>query len=76
MVLKSFISLIHRCNINVVTIANFKKDLTFKPRIFFSGEVHGNERVGPAAMIEMANILLENYEKDEWIKHLVGSLKK
>lgn len=32
-----------------------------RPRILFSGEVHGNERVGPMAVMALAEALLEGY---------------
>ena len=44
-----------------------------RPEVFFSGCVHGNERVGPTATIEFARLLLENYRhgKNAWLKMLV-----
>lgn len=44
-----------------------------------SGALHGNERVGPTAVVEFARLLLENYvEKDTrkqnpWLKYLVDT---
>eukprot|EP00940_MAST-03C_sp_MAST-3C-sp2_P001016 g1016.t1 len=35
-----------------------------RPEMFLSGEVHGNERVGPQAVTELAIYLLENYERE------------
>jgi hypothetical protein len=32
-----------------------------RPEVFFSGEVHGNERVGPTATVEFAKLLVDNY---------------
>ena len=35
-----------------------------RPEMFLSGEVHGNERVGPQAVTELAAYLLENYDRE------------
>lgn len=32
-----------------------------RPEVFFSGAVHGNERVGPTTTIEFMLLLIENY---------------
>ena len=51
----------------------------YRPEIFLSGALHGNERVGPTAVVEFARLLLENYvEKDttkqnRWLKYLVDT---
>ena len=61
----STISSTHGCNIWILTIedkiahpvgTDSHKSL---PEIFISGAIHGRERVGPTAVIETANILLE-----------------
>ena len=57
---------------------NGKKSTTTtskRPEVFFSGSVHGNERVGPTATIELARLLLENYNygQNSWLKHLVDT---
>jgi hypothetical protein len=35
-----------------------------RPQVFFSGEIHGNERVGPHAVTELAQFLLETHAQD------------
>jgi hypothetical protein len=52
-----------------------RKRVTDRPEVFFSGSVHGNERIGPTATIEMARLLLENYKygNNEWLKLLVDT---
>jgi len=35
-----------------------------RPEMFLSGEVHGNERVGPQAVTELAAYILENYDAE------------
>ena len=51
------------------------KKTSARPEVFFSGCVHGNERVGPTATVEMARLLLENYKygNNTWLKMLVDT---
>eukprot|EP00038_Savillea_parva_P003848 m.130967 g.130967 ORF g.130967 m.130967 type:complete len:854 (-) comp11301_c0_seq2:1014-3575(-) len=46
-----------------------------RPEVFFSGEVHGNERVGPTATVEFARLLLTNYinGSNPWLRRLVDT---
>ncbi len=47
-----------------------------RPEVFFSGEVHGNERVGPTTVMTFAELLLKEYNKENgnpWIKRLVDT---
>jgi len=46
-----------------------------RPQVFFSGEVHGNERVGPSTMIEMMKLLVETYTEgsNPWLSRLVDT---
>eukprot|EP00039_Didymoeca_costata_P020096 m.340051 g.340051 ORF g.340051 m.340051 type:complete len:743 (-) comp19104_c0_seq1:56-2284(-) len=46
-----------------------------RPEVFFSGSVHGNERVGPTTTVEFAELLVENYKhgSNEWLQWLVDS---
>ena len=48
-----------------------------RPEVFFSGELHGNERVGPTTVIEFMRLLAENYylsnDGNPWLKHLVDT---
>ena len=43
------------------------------PTVFFSGTLHGNERVGPTATTEFATWLLEMYRRDSWAKLLLDT---
>eukprot|EP00943_MAST-04B_sp_MAST-4B-sp1_P007467 g7467.t1 len=51
----------------------------YRPEVFFSGALHGNERVGPTSVMEFARILLENYIEEDaakqnvWLKKLVDT---
>ena len=44
-----------------------------RPEVFFSGCLHGNERVGPTTVVELARLLVENYYfgNNEWLKRMV-----
>ncbi|GMF30856.1 unnamed protein product [Phytophthora lilii] len=45
-----------------------------RPELIFSGAVHGNERVGPQAVVALAELLLSHASKSDgnsWLKHLV-----
>lgn len=47
-----------------------------RPEVFFSGAVHGNERVGPTSTVEFAKLLVHNYlyaPRTPQIEHLSGS---
>ena len=48
-----------------------EKDIESRPQVYFSGALHGNERVGPNSCLEAIEMLLENYSKSEWIRHLM-----
>jgi hypothetical protein len=37
-------------------------------QVFYSGALHGNERIGPTTLVEFATILLGRYHKDAWIR--------
>ena len=61
-----------------ITNENTLPDI-YRPEVFFSGALHGNERVGPTAVVEFARILLENYNEPDvkkqsaWLKKLVDT---
>ncbi|KAE9076610.1 hypothetical protein PF005_g24265 [Phytophthora fragariae] len=45
-----------------------------RPELIFSGAVHGNERVGPQAVVALAELLLLHASRTDgnpWLKHLV-----
>eukprot|EP01029_Cantina_marsupialis_P015933 TRINITY_DN352789_c0_g1_i1.p1 TRINITY_DN352789_c0_g1~~TRINITY_DN352789_c0_g1_i1.p1 ORF type:complete len:663 (+),score=120.74 TRINITY_DN352789_c0_g1_i1:86-2074(+) len=60
------------CKQTVVRLTQFEslKDDVTRPQVIFSGEIHGNERVGPTAVVELAKLLVENYGKkcpNKWL---------
>ena len=44
-----------------------------KPQVFFSGTVHGNERLGPTTTVEFIRYACNNYDKDPLINHLMDN---
>lgn len=61
------------CEHNIAFITNFSISNKDKPQIFFSGEVHGDETVGPNAAIELISLLVTMYSKNKWIKYLLDT---
>ena len=56
------------CKVWFITITNKRTlgaagstESKLRPRVLFSGEVHGNERVGPMAVMALAESMLEGY---------------
>lgn len=61
------------CEHYIAFITNFYISNKKKPQIFISGEVHGDETVGPNAAIELISLLVTMYSKNKWIKHLLDT---
>ena len=59
------------CSHLIVTIGN--SEIKSVPHIYFSGCLHGDERVGPVVVTELASYLCNEYSKNSWIKHLVDT---
>ena len=64
-----------KCEFYITIITKFDswEENLDRPQLFFSGALHGNERVGPTTLIETIDYLLTNYETDPWINHLVNN---
>lgn len=58
-----------------ITNENTYTEPSERPEVFFSGSLHGNERVGPTTVMEFARLLLENYKfgQNPWLKRLVDT---
>lgn len=54
-------------------ISNFNISDESKHQIYISGAVHGNERVGPNATVELINLLTSEFNKDKWITYLLNN---
>ncbi|CAG9328274.1 unnamed protein product [Blepharisma stoltei] len=60
----------HECLTPILTISNSNGSV---PQIYFSGCLHGNERLGPVVLAELAEFLCSNYDTNSWIKRLVDT---
>jgi len=61
------------CDVWVIRITNKLKFTQNTPQVFFSGTLHGNERVGPTTVVEFATLLLRSYSRDAWAKRLIDT---
>lgn len=43
----------------------------FKPQVYLSGSVHGDERLGPNIVTYLAEYLVSNYKSDPFVKKLL-----
>ena len=62
------------CTTQILHITNFstyEQEKKTRPQVYMSGELHGDERVGPHAVVELAKILLES--ENPWIRRLVNT---
>lgn len=59
------------CEHMIVTIGASSNPTT--PQVYFSGCLHGDERVGPVVLTELATYICDNYEEDEWVKRIVNT---
>lgn len=59
------------CSHMIVSIGN--KLSKSVPQVYFSGCLHGDERVGPVVVTELASYLCNQYSKSSWIKHIVDN---
>lgn len=51
------------CATPILQITHFPSLHPARPEVFLSGELHGDERIGPTAMVETAKLLVEAYER-------------
>eukprot|EP00435_Cladocopium_sp_Y103_P041821 s2124_g11.t1 len=59
------------CKTLIVRIANKRLLTNSTPEVFFSGALHGDERVGPLTVTELAAFLCEEYYGDQEVRRLV-----
>ncbi|CAK9070221.1 unnamed protein product [Durusdinium trenchii] len=59
------------CKTLIVRIANKRLLTNSTPEVFFSGALHGDERLGPATVTELASFLCEEYGVDTQVRRLV-----
>lgn len=53
-------------------MTNWEIDNRDKAQIFISGEVHGDEIVGPTATLELLELILKN-KKNPWFEYLLNT---
>ena len=53
-----------KCKQYIVEVGNFNKLDKSAPQVFYSGALHGNERIGLTAVVEFITYLVEEYEFD------------
>ncbi len=58
--IKIFTKYFRLCEHYIVFLSNHKIPKQNKHQIYISGEVHGDERVGPTATLELIELMLEN----------------
>jgi len=62
------------CQTLIMRVTNFdtyEAEKETRPEIYISGALHGNERVGPHAALELARILVES--DNPWVKRLLNT---
>ena len=42
-------------------------------KVYLSGNLHGDERVGPNVVLELAQVLIDNYGENELITKLIDN---
>lgn len=56
-------------------VIEFTRAPAGSPHVFFSGALHGDERLGPVTTIALAEFLCENFPTNPWVRHLVSSTR-
>jgi len=62
------------CEHHIVVVTNhssWDSDRS-RPHVFFSGALHGNERVGPTTLIEVTKYMLSSHAVSPWISYLLN----
>ena len=63
------------CNGCKQWVLEFTKAPAGSPHVFFSGALHGNERLGPITTIALAEFLCESFTSNPWVQHLVSTTR-
>ena len=63
------------CNHCKHWVIEFTRAPAGSPHVFFSGALHGDERLGPVTTIALAEFLCENFPVNPWVRHLVSSTR-
>jgi hypothetical protein len=61
------------CYVWILEIGSQEGTARDKPQLLLSGALHGNERIGPTTLVELATFLLGRYHTDPWVKRLLDT---
>lgn len=59
------------CVTQIVHLTHFATLHADRPEVYISGALHGDERVGPHSVLELARTLLEGRQGNAWLDHLL-----
>ena len=62
-----------KCKQWVVAVGNIERHTRFTPEVFFSGALHGNERIGPNAVYHLVQYLVASYGKVPFVTRMVDT---
>ena len=61
----------NKCVLDIVTLTDKATPSEEKVQVFISGELHGNERIGPHASYYLIEYLASNFGKDDYLTHIL-----
>lgn len=65
------------CAQHIVTLTNLSTwtgdAKRTRPQVFFSGGLHGNERVGQVTTVEFIDFMMQNRASNPWLQHLLDT---
>lgn len=59
------------CKIDIIKITDLQTPPENKVQVYISGTVHGNERVGPHAAYYLIELLVSNFDRDDYITEML-----
>ena len=60
-----------KCTIYLVTISDFNSTNKHKPQVYLSGNLHGDEKLGPLVLTYLAEYLVSNFTSNQDVKRLL-----
>ena len=61
----------NKCVLDIVTLTDRSSPAEGKVQVYISGELHGDERIGPHAAFYLIEYLASNFGKDAYLTHLL-----
>ena len=61
----------NKCVLDIVTLTDRATPSDDKVQVFISGELHGDERIGPHIAYYLIEYLASNFGKDAYLTHLL-----